>query len=197
MDAAAVLDRQDDTMASEGDNHSPQTLSGFARHYLRDIIYGASDGIVTTFAVVAGVAGAKLPRWIVVILGIANLISDGFSMGASNYLAIRSEESARQSEGRDGLEPFPARHGFATFAAFVVAGAVPLLAYLFKTPNPFIVSTALAFAALFFVGAARCWVATRCWWKAGLEMLAVGAIAAMIAYGIGHMAELFLTSSLE
>ena len=54
-----------------------------------DLVYGANDGIITTFAVVSGVVGAALET-VIVILGLANLLADGFSMGASNYLARRS-----------------------------------------------------------------------------------------------------------
>jgi VIT1/CCC1 family predicted Fe2+/Mn2+ transporter len=76
-----------------------------ARHsYLRDVIYGAIDGIVTTFAVVAGAAGAGLEDRIVIILGTANLIADGFSMSVSNLLGSRAEiqqhELARAEEQR-------------------------------------------------------------------------------------------------
>ncbi len=60
-------------------------------HYLRDLVYGALDGAITTMAVVAGTAGAALPPRIGVILGLANLIADGLSMGASNYLGLKSE----------------------------------------------------------------------------------------------------------
>jgi len=65
-------------------NHTHQS-------YLRDFVYGAIDGIVTTLAVVSAVAGAGLHSGIVIILGIANLLGDGFSMAASNYLGIRAE----------------------------------------------------------------------------------------------------------
>lgn len=58
--------------------------------YIGDLVYGANDGIVTTFAVVAGAAGAVLSPGIIIILGLANLIADGFSMGASNFLSLRS-----------------------------------------------------------------------------------------------------------
>ncbi len=57
-----------------------------ARHYLPDLVYGANDGIITTFAVVCGVVGANLSVRIILILGFANLVADGFSMGASNFL---------------------------------------------------------------------------------------------------------------
>ncbi len=61
------------------------------RSYLKDAIYGGVDGAVTTFAVVSGVAGAGLSPSIVIILGVANLVGDGFSMAAGNYLGTRAE----------------------------------------------------------------------------------------------------------
>jgi VIT1/CCC1 family predicted Fe2+/Mn2+ transporter len=63
--------------------------------YLKDFIYGAVDGTVTTFAVVSGVAGADLSNNIVIILGFANLLADGFSMAVSNYLGTRAEQEVR------------------------------------------------------------------------------------------------------
>lgn len=59
--------------------------------YLPEFVYGGMDGIVTTFAVVAGAAGAGLDSSVVIILGFANLIADGFSMSVGSYLANRSE----------------------------------------------------------------------------------------------------------
>ena len=66
--------------------------------YLKDIVYGANDGIVTTFAVVAGVAGAGLDATIVIILGIANLMADGFSMATGNYIGTKSELQYQKKE---------------------------------------------------------------------------------------------------
>jgi vacuolar iron transporter family protein len=88
-------------------DHTPEAIrrrlgAGPAPSYLRDFVYGAIDGTVTTFAVVAGVVGAGLRPAIIVILGMANLMADGFSMAASNFLATRSEiqqrERARRAE---------------------------------------------------------------------------------------------------
>ncbi len=61
------------------------------REYIQDIVLGGNDGIVTTFAVVAGTAGARLPSVVVIILGLANLLADGISMGAGVYLSLKSE----------------------------------------------------------------------------------------------------------
>lgn len=67
-------------------------LAAGPRHnYLRDWIYGGIDGSVTTFAVVTGVVGAQLSPIIIVIMGFANLLADGFSMAASNFLGTKAE----------------------------------------------------------------------------------------------------------
>jgi VIT1/CCC1 family predicted Fe2+/Mn2+ transporter len=69
-----------------------ERLAAGPRHnYLRDWIYGGIDGSVTTFAVVTGVIGARLSPAVILILGFANLLADGFSMAASNFLATRAE----------------------------------------------------------------------------------------------------------
>jgi len=60
-------------------------------NYLRDWIYGGIDGAVTTFAIVAGVVGADLSARVVLILGFANLVADGFAMAASNYSGTKAE----------------------------------------------------------------------------------------------------------
>ncbi|MEZ6068441.1 MAG: VIT1/CCC1 transporter family protein [Planctomycetaceae bacterium] len=68
--------------------------------YLRDFVYGGIDGAVTTFAVVSGVAGAGLPSGVVIILGIANLVGDGFSMAAGNFVGTRAENQLRERARR-------------------------------------------------------------------------------------------------
>jgi VIT1/CCC1 family predicted Fe2+/Mn2+ transporter len=61
------------------------------QHYLAEFVYGGIDGSVTTFAVVAGSAGAGLESSVIIILGFANLIADGFSMSVGSYLSNKSE----------------------------------------------------------------------------------------------------------
>lgn len=78
--------------------------------YLRDWVYGGVDGIVTTFAIVSGVVGARLSPHIILILGTASLIADGFAMAAADYLATRSEdEEFRHAEAveRKHIEQCP------------------------------------------------------------------------------------------
>jgi vacuolar iron transporter family protein len=95
--------------------HTPEKISirlrNSSRHsYLKDFVYGAVDGTVTTFAVVSGVAGAELAPSIVIILGLANLLADGFSMAISNYLGCRTEEQLVQKardEEKNHIQVYP------------------------------------------------------------------------------------------
>lgn len=66
--------------------------------YVKSIVYGGLDGIVTTFAVVAGVAGASLSAGVVLILGFANLIADGLSMAIGDFLSTKAENEYNQAE---------------------------------------------------------------------------------------------------
>lgn len=160
-----------------------------ARHYLGDLIYGANDGLITTFAVVAGVTGGELSHQAVLVVGVANLFADGLSMGVGNYLSIRSRESAREAQGLPEEEARPVRHGMATWLAFVVAGSVPLLPFLAPGAviDRFPLSAFSTLMTLFGIGAARALVTVDRWWMAGIEMLVLGILVAAAAYGSGAL----------
>lgn len=90
-------------------SHKPRDIAKRLRRgpkvsYLRDWIYGGIDGTVTTFAIMAGVVGANLSPAVVVILGVANLLADGFSMAAGNFTGTKAErdeyEQLRRMEER-------------------------------------------------------------------------------------------------
>lgn len=215
--------------------------------HLRDFVYGAIDGTVTTFAVVAGVVGAGLRANVIIILGVANLMADGFSMAASNFLATRAERQQRArtineelrhlSEVPDGereevrqiyaakgfaaddleraveiitsdrqrwldtmlreehglaaVPVDPVRAGLATFAAFVVVGSIPLLAFIADlirpgaVVDPFLWSTVLTGMAFFGVGALKSRFVDQPWWRSGTETFALGGFAAVLAFAIG------------
>ncbi|SFD84937.1 VIT1/CCC1 transporter family protein [Roseivivax sediminis] len=160
--------------------------------YLPDLILGANDGIITTLAVVSSVEGADLSVRVILILGFANLVADGLSMGASNILSRRSRvgEGALPSITRAG------RYGAATFLGFVIFGLVPLLAYLLPGVgiDRFLLATGLALTTLFLVGAGRAIFTGRNWLMSGAEMLILGTLAAGAAYGIGMLGAAFTGS---
>ncbi len=77
--------------------HSPDEIGKEPWHktehgkYIGQAVYGASDGIVTTFAAISGIAGANLNPKIAIIVGLANLFADGISMAIGDYLSEKSE----------------------------------------------------------------------------------------------------------
>src|SRR5436190_7705746 len=70
--------------------HSNKGFLFFNKDYIPEFVYGGIDGAITTFAVVAGATGANLEISIVIILGFANLIADGFSMSVGNYFSTKA-----------------------------------------------------------------------------------------------------------
>ncbi len=96
LQAYANRDRQASKQA-----HDPQAAEEHQTErgqLIRSLIYGGLDGIITTFAVVAGVAGAALEPTVVLILGFANLFADGLSMAIGDYLSTRAEQEYQASE---------------------------------------------------------------------------------------------------
>ena len=86
--------------------HTPEAIrerieGGTRQAYLKDSVFGAIDGTVTTFAIVSSVAGAGLSSGLVVILGLANLLGDGFSMASGNFLGTRAENQASRRTRRE------------------------------------------------------------------------------------------------
>ncbi|KKQ40750.1 MAG: hypothetical protein US60_C0054G0009 [Microgenomates group bacterium GW2011_GWC1_37_8] len=161
--------------------------------YLADAVFAASDGMVTTFAIVAGSAGASLGASIVLILGFANLFADGFSMAAGNYLGVKSEieyeEVKRKETDHEGS---PIKHGLVTFVSFNIAGLIPLLPFLFKIGSSFVASTVFVGFSLFAVGFLRSIYTRKNVIKSGTEMFAVGGLAAFVAFVVGYLIDLFL-----
>lgn len=103
--------------------------------YMREIVYGGLDGIVTTFAVVAGFAGAQQPQLItlltplpVLLFGLANLFADGVSMSLGNFLSLRSEKDVYQGEKmkeRTEIRTNPAMEREETIAILRAKGYTP------------------------------------------------------------------------
>lgn len=162
---------------------------------LKSAVFGANDGIITTFAVVAGVAGAGLPARVILILGLANIVADGISMALGDYIGERSEHRFRNGY-RSKILRNMWHTGVVTFFAFLLAGALPLVPYILRSvglPIPsgheFALSVFATAFALFMVGSLRTILIKGSWLKNGLEMLAVGSIAAGTAYAISAVVE--------
>lgn len=168
--------------------------------YLSEFVYGGIDGAVTTFAVVAGATGARFDLKIILVLGFANLIADGFSMGVGSYLSKKSELELMQKRGESiEDEASPVINGFMTYLSFILVGLVPLLAYTvdfifgLQLDNVFllsILSTAVAFSG---IGLLKSRVAKTPVVRAIFETVSLGLIAAILAYILGDVLEKIIT----
>lgn len=163
---------------------------GSRKKYLPEFVYGSIDGVVTTFAVVAGAIGASLSSSIVLILGFANLFADGFSMAVSNYLSNKSD---RDLNGVSFHKKKPINSAIATFVSFVVVGFIPLLFFVLALfnqellKNAFLFSSILTGFAFLFVGAVKGNITKKHKFLSALETLFVGAAASVIAFFVGHL----------
>jgi len=113
--------------------HDPKVIAqmtaephgGAGSQYIGEMVYGGLDGIVTTFAVVSGVAGAELGANIVLILGLANLFADGFSMATGAYLSAKSEKEyydREQTRERWEVEHYPEGEAAELYELYVNRG---------------------------------------------------------------------------
>lgn len=166
--------------------------------YIKSIVYGGLDGIVTTFAIVAGVAGAALSSSVILILGFANLVADGISMAAGDYLSTKSEIEAYKNKSifnrilrKKMIRRSPLKSGAITFISFVIFGFIPLFAYVlgifYQIENALKISIVLTFTALFILGAVKCKITAKNWLKSGIETLIIGGAAAVASYYIGRL----------
>lgn len=134
--------------------------------YYSEIIYGGVDGLITTFAIIAGSLGGNLSKTVIIILGLASILADGFSMGISSYLA----ETVRQ-KGQNALLV-----GLITFLSFISIGIFPLIPFFFQFNNPFAISSYILGFLLFILGYMKGKIMD------GVETFLIGGIAAIIAY---------------
>ncbi len=160
---------------------------------IRDVVTAGNDGVVTTFAVVAGSLGASLSPSVVLILGFANLFADGLSMSTGAYLGVKSEIEFENNSGEKikvGTQPL--MNGLTTFISFVIAGLIPLIPYLFKFKNQFLISSFLVFSALLVIGIFRGLFSKKSLVRTVIENILIGGVSAVVAYAVGNLVQRYL-----
>lgn len=167
------------------------------RKYLPEFVYGGIDGAVTTLAVIAGAIGASLSSGVVIILGFANLIADGFSMAVSNYLSTKSQvelHAKHKDKKRFSAEiKHPFKTGLATFISFILVGFIPLISFILAYFMPqindykFTLSIILTGLAFLFVGGMKGRIVQKPVFHSALETFLIGSIAALLAFLVGYI----------
>lgn len=166
---------------------------------LREFVYGGMDGAVTTFAVVTGAAGANLGVRVILILGFANVLADGFSMAVGSYLSEKSEQDLSVHKGESNREDHesPLGASIATFVSFVLVGFIPLAVYTLDfalgldlpSHEALIYSIILTLIAFGLIGMLRARITKIPTSKAVMESLGLGLAAAVISFAAGSVLE--------
>jgi len=167
------------------------------RKYLPEFVYGGTDGAITTFAIVAGAIGASLNSGIVLVLGLANLLADGFSMAVSNYLSTKSRIDLHKGHPHPkhyrNMDGNPKKTATATFISFVIIGFIPLITFVAGTfmeisdSNKFLYSAILTGIAFLIVGGVKGTLVKKNRVRSALETLIIGGIAASLAFFVGYL----------
>ncbi|ANW95915.1 hypothetical protein AXE80_06315 [Wenyingzhuangia fucanilytica] len=177
------------------------TLYQKTEKYLGEFVYGGIDGCVTTFAVVAGSVGANLDSSIIIILGFANLLADGFAMSIGAYLSAKTEKenNLKYADNKNDAIKIeesvnPLSKGFVTYISFLFIGIFPLLAYVVDYINPittnvFLYSSICTGIGFIIVGSLKSYVNHKAIWKGVAETLLLGLLAALVSYYVGDFIE--------
>jgi vacuolar iron transporter family protein len=149
--------------------------------FLGEFIYGATDGIITTFSIVAGAAGGDLVQRVITILGVSNVLSDGYSMGVSRYLSAKAEIEQGLLTNKNAVES-----GIVTFISFVVIGVLPILPFfLYSGYKAKKISLAIATILFALIGIIKGMILKQPILNKGIESLFIGLSAALISYFVG------------
>ena len=220
--------------------HHHRDVSG---GWLRPVVFGAMDGLVTNVSLIAGVGGASAAQHIVVLTGLAGLAAGAFSMAAGEYVSVSSQNElvgsevnkertelennpvaeqkelaamfrargveaevasevaeqisqnfdnalnvhVREELGVDPQElPSPLVAAGGSLVSFAVGAIIPLLPYL-AGANSLWLSLVLAALAAVSGGGTVAKITDRPVWKGAARQLLLGALAAALTFGIGHL----------
>jgi vacuolar iron transporter family protein len=221
-------------------HHDHQNVHG---GWLRPAVFGAMDGLVSNFALIAGVAGGGVASSTVALAGFTGLLAGALSMASGEYTSVRAQTEAMHAElaieraeiarrpkaeeaelariyRKRGLDPqlahevarqlsrdsenvwkvhareelgvdpdalpSPWTAASSSFVAFAVGAFIPLLPYLVGASS-LLISMVLAGVGLFVAGAVIARFTRKPWWYSGLRQLLIGAAAAAVTFGLGHL----------
>ncbi len=168
-----------------------ETGNGLDRsNTIRAGVFGIQDGVVSNFGLIMGVAGANISPGAVVVAGIAGVVSGAVSMGAGEYVSVKTQAEMlaahRVVEAQDNVSPY--RAAAANAALFGTGGLFPLVPFIFTTGiDAVLISIVLCCVVLFGAGAVLTRLTRRPAVVSGLRLLVIGGGAGLIGYLIGTL----------
>ena len=154
--------------------------------YVRNIIFGVEDSLVSTVGLLAGIATSATPVRTILVTGVIYIFVEGYSMAAGSYLSEHSAQEYETGERVKSNEPLLG--AIVMFASFVIAGIVPLGPYLLFSPGTALaVSVAASIIALGILGYVHGKVSKVARLPNIVRMVVVGGIAIILGIVIGKL----------
>lgn len=152
--------------------------------FLRNFVFGAEDGLVSTVGLLSGVTFAGLAPREIILSGVILVMVEAISMGAGVYISEDSEKELDPSEKENVFSD-----SVVMFFSYALIGMIPLLPYIaIDTPSvAFIWSIAISLVALFCVGLFKGFFVRSHPLKGALKITAIGAVVIAVAVFIGSL----------
>lgn len=154
----------------------------YIENYLPEITYGSINGLISTFSIISSIEGANLPKTIIIILGIANVLSDAFNMGVSSYLSHETD-----NEKKDSLNK-----SYVTFLSYLLVGLIPVIPFIFHEKYGFFICYIVTLFMIFYIGTLKGKNKNEKIHE-GINTLIIGSIASILSYLTGKFARYLIT----
>lgn len=162
--------------------------------FLREIVFGANDGVVTAIGFLVGMAGAVADQRIIVIAGVLTIIAGSASMALGNYLGVKSQNEYNRlnKDTKDWVENSPILAGIIMGISYLVAGFPALLPFIFVKPpaRALIMSVIIAVIIMGLIGTFRWFLSKKNLKGKVTETIVIGIIAAGIGFIAGELLNL-------
>lgn len=161
--------------------------------YLRNIVFGVEDSLVSTVGLLSGIAIAAVPRGTIFLTGMILIAVEAFSMGVGSLLTEASVEEFVAEKDLSAHRQIIAssrsiKGGVIMFVSYYIAGFVPLLPYVFfETAVALRISIFASLAGLFLLGALSALKFKRDFWRTGLRMMILGGFAVAVGVAVGRL----------
>lgn len=156
---------------------------------LRATLLGGIDGVVTSYAVVAGSHTVELSTDALLVVSFSSLIADAVSMGISEFLSSTGERAARKTS--EGTRPFFL--GMACFLSFVLFGVLPILTYVW-TAGKLLTVTIFSIVEMMILGSARTLISDESVLYGLFQTTILGSVAGATAYGVAVLTRSYVSS---
>lgn len=155
------------------------------REYLRSVIFGIEDSLVSTTGLIAGLSIGAENKKVVLLGGIVAIAVESISMGAGEYL---SDDAVGELDKLKRHRENPLISGLLMFGSYLLAGMIPLLPIvLFIYPTSLWFSVIFALSGLFLLGLLKGQLVKTSSLRGGLKILIVGGLATLLGVLVGSL----------